>query len=128
MEDSDVHVLYADPAQSASAAGLRYIPDNKPGLTRQKKGKGFTYLDTKGQVVTDQKVIDRINKLIIPPAWENVWICPSPNGHIQATGRDTKGRKQYIYHPQWRNIRSLTKFGRMIAFGEKLPDMRAQIE
>jgi DNA topoisomerase-1 len=128
MEDSDIHVLYADPAQSASVAGLRYIPDNKPGITRQKKGKSFTYLDTKGQEITDQKVIDRINKLIIPPAWENVWICSSPNGHIQATGRDTKGRKQYIYHPQWRNIRSLTKFGRMIAFGEKLPEMRAQIE
>ena len=128
MEETDVHVLYADPVQSAAEAGLRYIPDTTRGITRQKKGKGFVYLNPKGEKISDPKILDRISKLIIPPAWEQVWICPSPSGHIQATGRDTKGRKQYIYHPEWRKTRSLTKFSRMIAFGETLPVMRAQIE
>jgi len=128
MEEKDVHVIYADPVQSAAEAGLKYIPDTSKGFTREKNNKGFTYLSTRGEEITDQKVLDRINKLIIPPAWENVWICPAANGHIQATGRDVKGRKQYIYHPQWRNTRSLTKFSRMIAFGEALPAMRRQIE
>lgn len=128
MTDTDVHLLYADPAQSALAAGLRYIPDNKAGITRQRTDRGFAYYTPKGEEITDPKIIARIDKLIIPPAWEQVWICTSPNGHIQATGRDQKGRKQYIYHPEWRATRSLTKFGRMIAFGEKLPEIRAQIE
>ncbi|QMU28394.1 DNA topoisomerase IB [Adhaeribacter radiodurans] len=128
MEEKDVHVLYADPVQSAAEAGLRYIPDTGKGFNRKRSGKGFTYLDTKGEKITDPKILDRLKKLIIPPAWENVWICPSPNGHIQVTGRDTKGRKQYIYHPEWRNTRSLTKFSRMISFGETLPTVRQQIE
>ncbi|MDQ3290366.1 MAG: DNA topoisomerase IB [Bacteroidota bacterium] len=128
MEDKDVHVLYADPVQSAAEAGLRYIPDTGKGFTRKKSGKGFTFLDTKGEKITDPKILERLKKLVIPPAWENIWICPSPNGHIQVTGRDTKGRKQYIYHPEWRNTRSLTKFSRMISFGEKLPAIRQQIE
>lgn len=128
MEEKDVHVIYADPVQSAAEAGLRYIPDTSKGFTRKKSGKGFNYLDAKGEKISDSKILDRINKLIIPPAWENVWICTSPNGHIQATGRDAKGRKQYIYHSEWRNTRSLTKFSRMIAFGETLPAMRQQIE
>ncbi|PSR53027.1 DNA topoisomerase I [Adhaeribacter arboris] len=128
MEEKDVHVLYADPEQSAVEAGLRYIPDTGKGFSRQRSGQGFTFIDKKGEKITYPKILDRLKKLIIPPAWENVWICPSPNGHIQATGRDTKGRKQYIYHPDWRNTRSLTKFSRMIAFGETLPLIRQQIE
>jgi len=124
----DVHALYADPAQSAVEAGLRYLPDTGKGITRQDNEGKFEYYDKKGDIITDEKVLERVNKLIIPPAWTDVWISPSPNGHIQVTGRDQKGRKQYIYHPKWRNARSGTKFGRMIAFGEKIPEIRRQIE
>jgi len=124
----DVHALYADPAQSAVEAGLRYLPDTGKGITRRDNEGKFEYFNTKGDLITDEKVLERVTKLIIPPAWTDVWISPSPNGHIQATGRDQKGRKQYIYHPKWRNARSGTKFGRMIAFGEKIPEIRRQIE
>ena len=124
----DVHALYADPAQSAAEAGLRYLPDTGKGITRRDKDGKYEFYSTKGELITDEKVLERINKLIIPPAWTDVWISPSPNGHIQVTGRDQKGRKQYIYHPKWRNARSGTKFGRMIAFGEKIPQIRRQIE
>lgn len=124
----DVHALHADPAGSASAVGLRYMPDTGKGIGRQLTGKKFTYSDAKGAPVTDNKTLARINNLKIPPAWTDVWICPSPNGHIQATGRDQKGRKQYIYHAKWRDARSLTKFGRMIAFGESLPQLRKTIQ
>ncbi|ALJ00658.1 DNA topoisomerase IB [Rufibacter tibetensis] len=122
------HAIYADVAASAQQAGLRYFPDTKPGITRQPKGKQFEYFTAKGEPVTDEKILDRINKLVIPPAWTDVWICPSENGHIQATGRDDKGRKQYLYHAQWKEVRSLNKFGRMIAFGNALPGIRKQVE
>jgi DNA topoisomerase I len=128
LAEVDVHALHADPAGAASVAGLRYLPDTGKGITRQLKGKNYIYFDPKGAQITDEKILERVNKLIIPPAWTDVWICPSPNGHIQVTGRDQKGRKQYIYHSKWRDVRSLTKFGRMIAFGEILPRMREQIE
>ena len=121
------HQLYANAAHSASAAGLRYLPDTKPGISRKLQGKHFNYFNAKGEPVTDEKTLERIKKLVIPPAWTNVWICPSPNGHIQATGRDLKGRKQYIYHPEWQNNRSQSKFGRMLAFGKMLPEIRKQI-
>lgn len=124
----DVHELYADPAQSAQAAGLRYYPDTKKGFTRQPAREGFVYTGPGGEIISDEKHLERINSLVIPPAWTEVWICPSANGHIQATGRDQKGRKQYLYHARWRQTRSLTKFGRMIAFGEKLPQLRRQIQ
>jgi DNA topoisomerase I len=124
----DVHEIYADPVQSASVAGLRYLPDTRPGFRRQPSDNGFIYVDAAGQEIPQQQHLERIKKLVIPPAWTDVWISPSPNGHIQATGRDQKGRKQYLYHPKWRATRSLTKFGRMIAFGEKLPFLRAQIQ
>jgi DNA topoisomerase-1 len=124
----DVHQLYADPVQSASVAGLRYLPDTRPGFRRQPIRDGFRLVNAEGEEITDPKHLDRVKKLVIPPAWTDVWISPSPNGHIQATGRDQKGRKQYIYHPKWRHTRSLTKFGRMIAFGEKLPLLRARIQ
>ncbi|PIQ20530.1 MAG: DNA topoisomerase I, partial [Cytophagales bacterium CG18_big_fil_WC_8_21_14_2_50_42_9] len=128
ITSDDVHALYADPAQSAIEAGLRYLPDTGKGITRQDKEGKFEYFNSKGDLITDEKVLERVSKLIIPPAWTDVWISPSPNGHIQVTGRDQKGRKQYIYHPKWRNARSGTKFGRMIAFGEKIPAIRKQIE
>ena len=127
-QPSEAHQLYADTLLSAREAGLRYLPDTKSGFQLLKKGNKITYLDTQGKTITDEKTLERIRKLVIPPAWTDVWICPSPNGHLQATGRDAKGRKQYIYHPQWQQTRNQTKFGRMIAFGKKLPDIRKKIE
>ena len=120
--------VYVDPEESARAAGLRYVSDDMPGIRRRKKGKGFTFLDAKGSTVRDAKVLERIRKLAIPPAWTDVWICPMANGHLQATGRDARGRKQYRYHADWRNVRDETKFSRMIAFGESLPRLRERVE
>ena len=120
--------VFVDPVESAKAAGLRYVMDDEPGIRRLKRGKGFTYVDTQGNVVRSPKDLERIRKLAIPPAWTDVWICPRPNGHLQATGRDAKGRKQYRYHADWRDVRDETKFGRMIAFGEALPKIRERID
>ena len=125
---NEFHELYADPSKSAAWAGLRYTTDEKPGYTRKKSGKGFSFLDEKGERITDEKVLERLKALVIPPAWADVWICKSPKGHLQVTGRDEKGRKQYIYHPQWAEARSLTKFGRMIEFGKQLPLLRERIQ
>jgi DNA topoisomerase-1 len=120
--------VYVDPEESARAAGLRYISDDMPGIRRRKRGKGFSYVDPKGNVVRDARTLERIRKLAIPPAWTDVWICPTANGHLQATGRDARGRKQYRYHADWRDVRDETKFGRMIAFGEALPTIRERVE
>ncbi len=120
--------VYVDPEESAKAAGLRYISDDMPGIRRRKKGKGFTFLDAKGNTMRDAKVLQRIRKLAIPPAWTDVWICPTANGHLQATGRDARGRKQYRYHADWRSVRDETKFSRMIAFGDALPKLRERVE
>jgi DNA topoisomerase I len=120
--------IYVDPVESARAAGLRYVSDDMPGIRRRKRGKGFSYTLPNGGALTSPKELERIRKLAIPPAWTDVWICPVPNGHLQATGRDARGRKQYRYHPEWRNVRDETKFGRMILFGEALPKMRERIE
>jgi DNA topoisomerase I len=121
-------VTTADPIESAEAVGLRYVSDETPGFGRQRVEDGFQYVDTKGDLISDEDVIHRIEALRIPPAWEEVWICPLPNGHLQATGRDAKGRKQYRYHEQWRQLRDQTKFTRMIAFSEALPKIRERIE
>ncbi|HEX3557302.1 MAG TPA: DNA topoisomerase IB [Thermoanaerobaculia bacterium] len=120
--------VFVDPVESARAAGLRYVTDDEPGIRRRKSGTGFSYVDPQGKTVKDPKVIERIKKLAIPPAWTDVWICPRANGHLQATGRDAKGRKQHRYHPDWRSIRDETKFGRMILFGEALPKIRERVE
>ncbi|HTG33463.1 MAG TPA: DNA topoisomerase IB [Thermoanaerobaculia bacterium] len=120
--------VFVDPLESAKAAGLRYVTDDEPGIRRQRRGKGFTYIDPQGRTVKDEKTLERIQKLVIPPAWTDVWICPRPNGHLQATGRDARGRKQYRYHANWREVRDETKFGRMIAFGESLPKIRERID
>jgi len=120
--------VFVDPLESAKAAGLRYVTDDEPGIRRQKRGKGFTFLDPQGKTVKDEKTLERIRKLAIPPAWTDVWICPRPNGHLQATGRDARGRKQYRYHANWREVRDETKFGRMIAFGDSLPKIRERID
>ena len=113
-----------DPMASARAAGLRYVPDQSPGIRRKRVGKGFTYLDTDGRTVRDPETIHRIKRLAIPPAWTDVWICPDPRGHLQATGRDARGRKQYRYHPRWREVRDAVKYDRMLAFAESLPKIR----
>ncbi|WP_073111429.1 DNA topoisomerase IB [Hymenobacter daecheongensis] len=125
----EAHELYKDPARQAQLAGLRYVPDTRPGLTRQTAPDGtFSYLTAKGEPVTDEKTLARLQAFVIPPAWTDVWISPTANAHLQVTGRDAKGRKQYIYHPTWDVTRSLTKFSRLRAFGEKLPELRQRIQ
>jgi DNA topoisomerase-1 len=120
--------LISDPVESAQAAGLRYVSDIQPGIRRKRAGTGFTYVGPDGKTIHDAAELARIRSLAIPPAYTDVWICPSPNGHIQATGRDARGRKQYRYHPKWREVRDETKFGRMLAFSEGLPAIRARVE
>ena len=117
-----------DPRESAKVAGLRYVTDTKPGIRRKRSGKGFTYLDPDGKPIRDPDVLRRIASLAIPPAWTEVWISPKPLGHLQATGRDARGRKQYRYHPRWRAVRDETKYTRMLAFGAALPRIRRRIE
>jgi DNA topoisomerase I len=121
-------VLITDSHVSAKAARLRYVTDASPGIRRQRAGKGFTYLTGDGTRLHDRQELQRITSLRIPPAWTKVWICPMPHGHLQATGYDAKGRKQYRYHPRWREVRDETKYGRMLLFGEALPRIRQQVE
>jgi DNA topoisomerase I len=112
------------PIEAARSAGLRYVTDAGPGISRRRNGRGFTYADPKGKHLVDKEVLARIKALAVPPAWTDVWICPHPLGHIQATGRDARGRKQYRYHSLWRAIRDETKYGGIVAFGEALPRIR----
>jgi DNA topoisomerase I len=107
---------------------IHYVNDNTPGITRQRVGKGFSYRDAEGHLIRDAATKARIAALGIPPAWRDVWICPDAQGHIQATGRDARGRKQYRYHTDWQAARDANKYGRMVAFGEALPAIRAQVE
>ena len=120
--------LAAVAQEAARDAGLRYFSDARPGIRRQRKGKEFRYVLPTGGAVTDQNTLVRIKRLAIPPAWEEVWICPFENGHIQATGRDARGRKQYRYHPKWREQRDQSKYERMMGFAEALPKIRARIK
>jgi DNA topoisomerase I len=121
------HLLVpADPLTSAKTAHLRYVTGEEPGILRRRRGKGFYYIGVDSRPVRDQATLTRIRSLVIPPAWENVWICPIENGHIQAVGRDARGRKQYRYHARYREVRDETKFGRMLAFGAALPKIRKQ--
>ncbi len=120
--------IVVDPLQAARAARLRYVNDAKPGIQRQRIGDDFTYTGLDGKPIEDARTLERIKALGIPPAWTDVWICPLANGHIQATGRDAKGRKQYRYHERWRKARNETKFGKMIAFGKALPAIRERVE
>lgn len=117
-----------DPVESAKAAGLRYVSDARPGIRREKRGDEFVYFHPDGREVSDEKTLARIRALGIPPAYEDVWICSIANGHLQATGRDARGRKQYRYHARWRETRDETKYGRMLAFADALPGIRAQVE
>ena len=120
--------IITDPLESAKAAGLRYVTDAKPGIQRKRSGKGFRYLDASGAPVRDKETLARIRSLVIPPAWQRVWICPTSNGHLQATGRDAKGRKQSRYHPRWREVRDETKYERMMLFGRALPAIREHVD
>ena len=114
----------SDPVRSAKEAGLRYVSDTRPGIRRQMGPLGFKYIGTNGRLIRNKQEVARINKLAIPPAWTDVWICPDSRGHIQATGRDAKRRKQYRYHPEWRTCRDETKYDRMLAFADALPKIR----
>lgn len=116
-----------DARKAASAAHLIYVCDKDAGITRVKRGKGFAY-QLEGKPVTDREQLERIRRLVIPPSWKNVWICRSPNGHIQATGLDLKSRKQYRYHARWNELRNETKFHRLYEFGKKLPALRRRIK
>ena len=117
-----------DVVESARVAGLRYVSDRMPGIRRRRAGKGFLYFGPDGRRLRDTEEILRIKRLAIPPAWREVWICPSANGHVQASARDAKGRKQYRYHPRWRAVRDETKYTRMIAFARALPRIRERAE
>ncbi len=119
--------LPADPQESARIAGLRYVLAEGPGIARKRAGKGFYYLAPDGKAIRDPEELTRIRSLVIPPAWSNVWICPLKHGHLQAVGRDARGRKQYRYHPAYRFVRDQTKFERMLAFGDALPGIRKRV-
>ncbi len=118
----------ASSAASVRGASLHYVSDGGAGMSRRRAGRRFVYFDPAGRRVRDPEVIARVTALAIPPAYTNVWICPDPDGHIQATARDARGRKQYRYHPRWRAVRDATKFERMLAFGKALPRIRKQVE
>jgi DNA topoisomerase I len=120
-------VLLADPADSAEEAGLRYVSDDGPGYSRKANGNDFEYFDTEGKRIRDEQRLLRIKRLAVPPAWTHVWICPSPNGHLQASGRDARRRKQYRYHERWREVRDENKFARLADFAEALPQIRKRV-
>jgi DNA topoisomerase I len=119
--------LVVDPADSAEEAGLRYVGDDRPGYSRKANGNDFEYFDTEGKRIRDEQRLVRIKRLAVPPAWTRVWICPSPNGHLQASGRDARRRKQYRYHERWREIRDENKFARLADFAKALPKIRRRI-
>lgn len=134
LSQSEVNIIrdavaaVEDPLEAARSAGLRYISENVPGYTRRKRGRGFSYYAPDGSLVTDKETRARLASLAIPPAWSDVWISPTPKGHILATGRDERGRKQYIYHPQWNDIRNQRKYDKLLLFGEALPLIRERTD
>jgi DNA topoisomerase-1 len=115
------------PPLAARAAGLRYVSDATPGIRRVRAGKGFRYVGANGKPVRDAATLRRVRSLVIPPAWTDVWICPRADGHLQATGRDARGRKQHRYHPRWRAVRDETKYHRLVAFARALPRLRRRV-
>ena len=122
LNDSDPHI------ESAKAAGLTYVTDAEAGISRKGSGRGFAFYDPAGRLIRDKALRRRLKSLAVPPAWTEVWICSNPNGHLQVTARDSKGRKQYRYHPRFREVRDESKFGRMLAFSEVLPLIRDRVE
>ena len=123
---NDVQTI-VDPRDAAESAGLRYVSDARPGIRRRRSGMGFTYTGADGSKLAAEDALRRIKSLAIPPAWTDVWICPFADGHIQATGRDAKGRKQYRYHPRFREIRESTKYEHVVAFADALPAIRKKV-
>src|SRR5712692_2875326 len=119
--------IVTDPAEAAEEAGLRYVNDIQPGYTRKASGDDFEYFDAEGKPIRDEQRLLRIKRLAIPPAWTDVWICPSANGHVQAIGRDARGRKQYRYHDRWREVRDENKYDRIVIFAEALPKIRRRV-
>ncbi|MBV8378740.1 MAG: DNA topoisomerase IB [Verrucomicrobia bacterium] len=127
-EELRQEVSFEDPEQSAAAAGLRYVSDDSPGISRKNRGSGFTYYGPEGKLIKNPAELQRIRALVIPPAWKKVWICPRSNGHLQATGLDAKGRKQYRYHADWRKVREAAKYEHVMSFAHALPGIRARVE
>jgi DNA topoisomerase-1 len=127
LSNENSGALASETVASAKIASLRYVNDATSGIKRRRTGKGFVYIDSDGKPVRDPEEIRRIRALAIPPAWKDVWICPIPHGHLQATGRDAKGRKQYRYHPRWREIRDENKYERIITFAKFLPRIRKRV-
>ena len=139
MEDGGMAVMEAeaingeaheivDPRDAAETAGLTYVSDEEPGITRRKAGSGWSYRGPDGKTITDKAEIARIRKLAVPPAYTEVWICARADGHIQATGRDAKGRKQYRYHPAFREVRDSVKYEHVMSFAQTLPHIRASVK
>ncbi|MCX6048137.1 MAG: DNA topoisomerase IB [Chloroflexi bacterium] len=128
MSEQTIDVdLYHDPQGTALVADVLYVSDDQPGFQRKRRGRGFIYCDENGDLIRDPALLERFKTLVIPPGWTNVWICAESNGHIQVTGRDEQGRKQYIYHTRWAEVRNLAKFNRLLPFAERLPAIRAQV-
>jgi DNA topoisomerase-1 len=128
VDDARARLAIVDPREAARSAGLIHVSDDRPGISRRRTGKGFSYRDAEGKLIRDADVLARIRKLAIPPAYTDVWICARPNGHIQATGRDARGRKQYRYHPSFREVRESAKYAHMLEFAAALPALRRQVE
>jgi DNA topoisomerase I len=128
LESPDTVETIVDPRDAAESAGLRYVSDGRPGIRRKKAGTGFSYGRADGSKLTEKDVLKRIKALVIPPAWTEVWICPFADGHLQATGRDAKGRKQYRYHPRFREVRESTKYEHVVAFADALPAIREKVQ
>jgi DNA topoisomerase-1 len=128
MLDLPAAEAVVDVKDAAEYAGLVYVSDDKPGIRRRRAGKGFRYENSDGKKVTDPSTLKRIKTLAVPPAWTDVWICSKANGHVQATGRDARGRKQYRYHPRFREVRESTKYHHMLAFAESLPAIRRKAQ
>jgi DNA topoisomerase I len=126
-DSSETGEIIVDPKQAAESAGLRYVSDARPGIRRKKTGRGFAYTRADGSKLSEPAVLSRIRALAIPPAWTDVWICPFADGHIQATGRDAKGRKQYRYHARFREVRESTKYQHVVAFADALPAIREKV-
>ena len=127
IHSSTASELQKDLIEAARDVGLRYTSDDGPGITRQKRGSSFIYKQPNGAQIRDREILGRIKSLVIPPAWEKVWISTAANGHVQATGRDARGRKQYKYHPKWREQRDESKFEHMLAFARLLPKIRRRV-
>ncbi|HEY1628620.1 MAG TPA: hypothetical protein VGF52_02105, partial [Tepidisphaeraceae bacterium] len=127
-ENSKEPEIITQHKAAARHAGLKYCTDDEAGIKRTKSGSGFSYRAPSGKIVHDEKTLSRIKSLVIPPAWKDVWICMQANGHLQATGRDARGRKQSRYHPKWREVRDETKYERMAQFAEALPVIRRRVK